>query len=396
MVDVLRGRVITPEEEISDGVVVFDAGRVSWVGTADLVPARLRAEVPEAESTPAVILPGLVDVHNHGGGGASFPDAADAQEAQRAVWEHRRYGTTRMLASLVTAAEDVLLERATMLRGLVDSGLIEGVHAEGPFLSAARCGAQNPAHLIDGDPRLVTALATALGAGLVSMTVAPDVPGSDAVVAELVGAGVLPSFGHTDAAVEVMDEALDGALDLLWAGGRRPTITHLFNGMRGLHHREPGPIPPVLAAARRGRAVVELVADGVHLHPHLVRDMFATLGAGNIALVTDAMAAAGMADGAYRLGSLDVEVADGVARLAEGGSIAGGTAHLLDVVRITHGGGVPLVDAVRAASLTPAEVIAPSCAGVPFGALRTGYRADAVVVDASWQVQQVWRDGELQ
>src|SRR5699024_1494754 len=138
----------------------------------------------------------------------------------------------------------------------------------------------------------------------------------------------------------------------------------------GLHHREPGPIPPVLAAARAGDLIVELVADGVHLHPHLVRDMFATLGAGNIALITDAMAAAGMKDGAYRLGSLDVEVAGGVARLAEGGSIAGGTAQLPDVARITAQGGVPPGGAVRSAPLTPAEHPPAAVPGPPCGRRR--------------------------
>lgn len=393
MVDVLRGRVITPEEQIGDGAVVFDEARIAWVGAVENLPGKFHPSLPVPNQIESTIFPGLVDVHNHGGGGASFPDASCVQEARQAVDEHRKHGTTRMLASLVTAAKEELLERAGMLGALIAAGEIEGVHAEGPFLSALRCGAQNPAHLIDGDPLLVAQLVEELDGRLVTMTVAPDVPGSAAVTEELVGAGVLPSFGHTDAAVEVMDEALTRARGLLAAGGRRASITHLFNGMRGLHHREPGPIPPVLAAARSGELVIELVADGVHLDPHLVRDMFTTVGAGNIALVTDAMAAAGMEDGAYRLGSLDVEVCDGIARLAQGGSIAGGTAHLLDVVRVTASGGVPLVDAVRAASLTPAELIAPGLPGAPFGALRTGYQADAVVLDADWRVRDVWRGG---
>src|SRR5699024_6919307 len=190
-----------------------------------------------------------------------------------------------------------------------------------------------------------------------------------------------------------MRAAIDAASSALAGSPRRPTITHLFNGMRPIHHREPGPVPPALAAARRGEAVVELIGDGAHLAPGIVRDVFELVGADNIALITDAMAATGMADGEYRLGSLDVVVAGGVARLAEGGSIAGGTAHLLDVVRITAQGGVPLVDAVRAASLTPAEIIQPAVPGAPFGALRIGYRADAVVVGGDWQVEEVWRDG---
>ncbi len=394
MPQLVRGRVITPEEEITDGVVVWAEGVLTWVGPAGELPAAWAADLPGADPEQ-LVLPGLVDVHNHGGGGASFPDATEAGQAVQAIAEHRRHGTTRMLASLVTASAEVLLERARLLAGLVESGEVEGVHAEGPFLSAARCGAQNPAFLRDGDPALVSALAETLAGRLVTMTVAPDVSGADAVTDALVAAGALPSYGHTDAAAEVMRAAVHRGRELLAGSGRRATVTHLCNGMPPMHHRAPGPVPVALAAAAAGDLVVELVADGVHLHPELVRDTFALVGAENIALVTDAMAAAGMSDGRYRLGSLDVEVAGGVARLAEGGSIAGGTAHLVDVVRTTVAGGVDLVAAVRSASLTPAEVVAPAVGGVPFGALRTGYRADVLLTDADLSVRAVWRDGEV-
>lgn len=393
MPQLVRGRVVTPEAEIDDGVVVCEDGLIAWVGPVDQLPERWTPDLPEDREQ--LVLPGLVDVHNHGGGGASFPDATEVDQAERAVAEHRRHGTTRMLASLVTAADEVLLDRAKLLAGLVHAGEIEGVHAEGPFLSAARCGAQNPEFLVDGDPSLVWALTEVLGKGLVTMTVAPDVPGSAAVIEALVAAGALPSYGHTDASAEVMRSAVATGRDLLAGSGRRATVTHLCNGMPPMHHRAPGPVPVALAAAAGGAVVVELVADGVHLHPELVRDVFALVGAQNIALVTDAMAAAGMSDGAYRLGSLDVEVTGGVARLAEGGSIAGGTAHLLDVVRSTVTGGVDLVAAVRSASLTPAEVIVPMVPGAPFGALRTGYRADVLVTDADLRVRAVWRDGHV-
>ncbi|WP_022918251.1 N-acetylglucosamine-6-phosphate deacetylase [Ruania albidiflava] len=393
MPQLVRGRVITPEAQIDDGVVVCDEGLIAWVGSAAALPTTWSGELPEP-APEQLLLPGLVDVHNHGGGGASFPDADNRAQAEQAVAEHRRHGTTRMLASLVTASEEVLLDRAQLLAGLVDAGEVEGVHAEGPFLAAARCGAQNPAFLRDGDPALVSALAEVLGGRLVTMTVAPDVPGAAAVIEALVGAGSLPSYGHTDAAAEVMRGAVHRGRDLMDGSGRRATVTHLCNGMPPMHHRAPGPVPVALAAAAAGDVVIELVADGVHLHPELVRDIFTLVGAQNIALVTDAMAAAGMSDGRYRLGSLDVEVAGGVARLADGGSIAGGTAHLVDVVRTTVAGGVDLVAAVRSASLTPAEVIAPVVDGAPFGALRTGYRADVLVTDADLRVQAVWRDGQ--
>jgi N-acetylglucosamine-6-phosphate deacetylase len=166
-------------------------------------------------------------------------------------------------------------------------------------------------------------------------------------------------------------------------------VTHLFNGMPPLHHRDPGPVAACLGAAARGSAVVELVADGVHLAPATVRAVFDLVGADSIALVTDAMAAAGMPDGSYVLGPVAVRVKDGVARLADGGAIAGGTAHLLDVVRETVRAGVPLVAAVRAASTTPAGVLGRT----DVGAVAEGGLADLVLVDDDLRPLRVLRRG---
>ena len=166
-------------------------------------------------------------------------------------------------------------------------------------------------------------------------------------------------------------------------------LTHLFNGMPPLHHRAPGPAGAGLMAAARGEAVVELIGDGVHLAPETVRMVFETVGRGSIALITDAMAACGMPDGRYELGGQDVEVADGVARLGSGGSIAGGTCTLLDVLRWTVGrAGVPLADAVVAATITPATTL-----GLPAGSLRPGAAADVLVVDEALRPWQVYRAG---
>ncbi|WP_034611263.1 N-acetylglucosamine-6-phosphate deacetylase [Cellulomonas sp. URHD0024] len=385
---ILRGRLVTPRGIVDDGAVVVDGATIVWVGPSDGLPPAWTLPPPTADT----LLPGLVDLHCHGGGGASFPDATDTATPRTAVDEHRRHGTTSLVASLVTAPRDVLLARTAMLADLADAGEIVGIHLEGPFLSADRCGAQNPADMLPGDASLAAGIAGAARGHLVTMTIAPEVPGVvDEVLPALVDAGAIPSIGHTDASAEQVEAAVDRGFDLLAAqGNRRLTATHLFNGMRPLHHRDPGPVAACLAAAARGELVVELVADGTHLADATVLSVFDLLGAGSIALVTDAMAATGMPDGTYQLGPMEVVVDGGVARLARGGAIAGGVAHLIDVVRNVVAAGVPLEDAVFSAATVPADVLGRR----DIGALAAGRRADVVITDADLRPLRVLLGGE--
>lgn len=399
-VEALRGRVVAPGRVLEDGVVVVEDARITWVGPAADAPSGV--VVPDARTEPPTYLPGLVDIHCHGGGGAGFPDSPDVATARRAALEHLRHGTTSLVASLVTADEDTLLARTATLAELADAGELAGIHLEGPYLSPHRCGAQDPAFMTEGRPGTVRRVAQVARGWLATMTVAPDVPGvtgRDGVAATLADVGAVPSLGHTDATDVVMAAALAEARTALAAPGARsprPTVTHLFNGMAPWHHRVPGPVPAALAAAARGDAVIELVADGVHLAPGTVRAVFSLVGAANIALVTDAMAAAGMPDGDYVLGPAAVVVRDGVARLApepgappDSGAIAGGTAHLLDVVRATVAAGVDLLDAVTAATATPAAVLGRT----DVGALAAGLRADVVELDGDMRPLRVMRAG---
>ncbi|WP_307793889.1 N-acetylglucosamine-6-phosphate deacetylase [Actinotalea soli] len=415
MTTLLRGRVVTPTGLIPDGVVAVDGGRIRWVGEAlGARAAGLGDLVEEAPVTDGYVLPGLVDLHCHGGGGASFPDARTAAEVQVAVDEHRRHGTTTVVASLVTASPEVLRSRVALLAHVAEAGEIGGIHLEGPFLSTVRCGAQDPGLILAPDPDLTSEL-LALGRGhLVTMTLAPELPGTqgtDGVAARLVRGGALPSWGHTDAGPEATRAALELSVELLRTGevgqvsspedaegggvgpvrSARATATHLFNGMRPWHHREVGPIGELLAAARRGELVLELIGDGVHLDPAVVREVWELVGPRSLVLVTDAMAAAGMPDGSYRLGSQEVVVADGAARLAGAvpGALAGGTAHLLDVVRTTVAGGVDLLDAVTMAATVPAQVLGRE----DIGALAEGRRADVLVTDAALRPLRVLRAG---
>ncbi|WP_278601768.1 N-acetylglucosamine-6-phosphate deacetylase [Actinomyces naeslundii] len=400
----LRGRVVTPDHIIDDGAVVLSGAHIAWVGPADQAArAGFADAVEQAQAAPegGYLLPGLVDVHCHGGGGESFPNAETAEQAMVSVLEHRRFGTTSLVASCVTAAPDVLRARTRVLAGLCEHGELAGIHFEGPFVSVERCGAQDPTYIIDPDAALTRELIELGGGHVVTMTIAPEKPGitgDDGVNAALIEGGALPSFGHTDSEAAPVRAALADAAariaERLEVGkpvrAPRSTATHLFNGMRPMHHRKPGPVPEFLAAAQRGECVLEMIGDGVHLNPAIVLDMFETLGRDNVVLVTDAMAAAGMADGDYVLGSQSVTVADGVARLTEGGAIAGGTAHLIDVVRTTWQGGVDLVDAVYAASVQGAQILGDSSVG----ALRAGLWADVVVTDADLRPVTVLRRGE--
>jgi N-acetylglucosamine-6-phosphate deacetylase len=416
---VVRGRVVQRSSVVDDGVVVASGGRVTFAGSVpDAVAAGHGPAVGSVPPAPeAYVLPGLVDLHNHGGGGVSFPDVASASDAMTGVLEHRRHGTTTLLASLVTAQPAVLLERAAVLAELAVAGEIEGLHAEGPFLSHRRRGAHNPADLQEGSVDLVRDLAKAARGFLRTMTIAPEVPGvtgPGGVADALVESGVLPSLGHTDGTTEQAEaliEQVTAALAAAGSGLGPMTATHLFNGMRPLHHRKPGPIAACLAAAARGDMVVELIGDGVHLDPATVRSVFDMVGSDQVMLVTDAMAAAGMADGRYDLGPMAVEVHDGVARIATEdvsdaqvtgvtpssdtsgvaeGPIAGGTAHLIDVVRRAVTGGVPLVDAVRSATSVPARVLGLTG---EVGCLEPGARADILVTDARLRPVRVLRHG---
>lgn len=387
---VFCGTVITPTKQIPNAAVKIRGSIITEVGSEGEVLADFSGPVHRAE----YILPGLVDIHCHGGGGQSFPDATTPAEAQIAIDEHRAHGTTTLVASTVTAAPQTLRERTANLRQACDAGELDGIHWEGPFISQARCGAQDPELIIAPDAPLTAQLCEIAGPFATTMTLAPEAPGVNAVVETLITRGALPSFGHTDAGPQAVLEALTFAEGVFARSAsvraRRATVTHLFNGMRPLHHRDPGPIMPLLRAAAAGEVVVELIADGEHVDRQLVLQVIELVGRENCVFVTDAMAAAGMADGQYRLGSMDVTVADGCARLTDSGNLAGGTSHLLDQVRGMHQVGLDLVDACYLAATSPAHAIGRS----DVGAIARGYYADLVLCDSALTPTAVVRRGE--
>ncbi|NMX04247.1 N-acetylglucosamine-6-phosphate deacetylase [Mobiluncus mulieris] len=403
----VRGRVVTPDSILVDGAIVIQDQEIIWIGEApEAQAAGFGAQVVAADSPTdgRYILPGLVDVHCHGGGGQSFPDAKTADEALTAVWEHRLHGTTTLVTSLVTQSPEVLRRQAQMLADLADAGEIAGIHFEGPFVSEAHKGAQDAHYIQAPNPALTRELMIVTRNHTVTMTLAPEEKrafGSGSVAEVLIENGALPSYGHTDCDSETMRNAAlwtREKLGLTPEGVRRSpryTITHLFNGMEPFHHRQPGPVLEAIADAAGGGAVLELIGDGVHLHPDAVRAVYELVGRDSIVFVTDAMAAAGVADGDYVLGGQAVIVQEGRAYLrnedGSTGSLAGGTAHLLDVVRNSwRNSGLPLIDAVYCASMQGAKILGES---ERIGSLQAGKLADMVAVDENLYPLQVYRRG---
>ncbi len=385
----VRGRLVTPVEEVVDGVVAVEASTIVYVGpTGEWTQRHPEVPLPEPAGT---LLPGLVDIHCHGGGGKALTTTVPG-EARAAAAHHAGNGTTSLVASLVTAAPDVLLDQVRALAPLVKAGELAGLHLEGPFLSHARCGAQAPEFLTDPDLDVIDALLAVADGTLEVMTLAPELPGAAEAATRLRAGGVSVALGHSDASYSVFRSALR---DLDGAG----LVTHLGNAMPPFHHRAVGPVGAALEEAAAGRAAVEVIGDGVHVEDGFVALVFATAAPESVVLVTDAMAAAGMPDGDYVLGPQEVHVRAGVARLgsgsagdAESRSIAGGTSSLVEVVaRTVRSAGVPMVDAVRAASQTPARIL--GLAGER-GALVAGHTADLLVTDDELRPVQVMRRGE--
>jgi N-acetylglucosamine-6-phosphate deacetylase len=365
-------RVITPDGVIDNGVIEMADGLIRSVSGRDT--STVRADV-EARLDGGWVVPGFIDLHMHGGGGHDVTRSPDAMA--RAVAFHRSHGTTRTLVSLMAQPVDVTCAQLDWIADLTRRGDVLGAHLEGPFLSAAQCGAQRPENLQAPD-RLVLQKLLQAGQGSVrTVTVAPEPAGALEVIADLVDAGVVAAIGHTAASYEQAMAAITAGASL---------ATHVFNAMGRFEQRAPG----AAGAALDAGIYLEVIADGTHLHDALVR-LITRTAPGRTAFITDAISAAGASDGMYTLGDQSVLVTDGQARLPNADSLAGSTVTMGDTFRrVVRSVGLSIADAVEATSATPARVL-----GVDdrFGSIAPGRAADLVVLDDDLHVQRVMTGG---
>lgn len=364
--------MVTDRGIIESGWVRIEGQVIADVGIGD-------ADAPlDVDLHGRTLVPGFVDQHCHGGGGASFV-TTDPAEAYRAALTHLQHGTTSIMASLVAGSREALIGQIEALSPLVDQGVIEGIHLEGPWISPLHCGAHDPAQLRNPDQAEVGEL-LAVGGGRIKMvTIAPELHGAIQAIHQIVRAGAIAAIGHTDADYTRTLEAINAGATV---------ATHLTNAMRPLHHRDPGAMGALLLSPN---VTIELIADGVHVHPVVLKLMEREAGTHRIALITDAMAAAGSADGRYLLGDLEVDVVDGTARLAEGGAIAGSTLTLDRALRfIVLQGGQLLSDAVTMLSAVPARTLGLD----DRGSISRGKRADLIILGPRLSVDAVMRRGD--
>lgn len=368
-------RKLDVDGQVDDFWMLVDGDSITETGSGRL--PKTEGAVDRVDVGGDWLVPGFIDLHCHGGGGHSYDDSAD--EITSAIATHRAHGTTRSVLSLVANPLAQLRASLEVIAELTESDpTVLGSHLEGPFLAEGRRGAHNPAYLRTPLPYELEELIGASRDTLRQLTIAPELPGAFEAIDVLVEAGVAVAIGHTEADFALAQEAFDRGARIL---------THAFNAMNGIHHRAPGPI---VAAFEDERVTIELILDGLHVHPD-VAGMTFRAAPGRIALVTDAMAAAGSNDGDYRLGSLNVTVRDGLAVLSGTDTIAGSTL-TQDVAlrRAVQDADVHPVEAIGALTAVPARALGLEHR---FGYLKPGYAADAVVLDAGLHLKRVWANG---
>ena len=352
-------------------------------GDVEVEEGRITAVIPHPCQPTAMLLPGLIDIHVHGNSGADVSDG-DGEGLLRMARFLAINGTTGFSPASMTLPEETLARAYRTAAQLhqacpSDAARLYALTMEGPFFSAEKKGAQNAAYLHAPDAGMLARLQKE-AEGLIRIAcVAPELPGAMEFIEAAAAAGIRVSLAHTAADYDTAAAAFDRGASHL---------THTFNAMQPMLHRVPGPIA---AAAERDNVTAELIADGLHVHPAMVRMAFRMFGPGRVCLISDAISACGMPDGTYMLGGQQIHVTGSRATLADG-ILAGSVATLFACLRNAIRFGIPAEEAVRAATATPARVIGIDDEA---GAIREGYSADLLLCSLDWELQAVCLRGQM-
>lgn len=375
--------VFTPTEVIERGsVVISDDGRIAYAGPMEGAP---RADGLHLDMRGRILVPGFIDVHVHGGKGIDFGTPGQIAENLSTYSEWvASTGIAGFLCSIAAPDAEALVQMVRAYADVLDRGVpgaeALGLHLEGPFISKEKKGAFNPSWIRQPDMGEAEVILQAGRGWIRQMTLAPELPGAQDVAARFRAAGVVVSMGHTNADYELASAALRGNFT---------HVTHTFNAQRGFQHREPGVFGAILTS---DEVTAELIADTIHVHPGAMKMLIRCLGTDRVVLITDAMAGAGLPDGTYELVGHTVTVKEGRAMLADG-TLAGSTVTLNQCVRNVHQQvGVPLLEAVKMASLNPARAIGFVDR---LGSIAVGKDASLAVIDEQVNVYMTLVKGRI-
>lgn len=371
----IKGGFLITLNEVIKGNLLISEGKIAKMGPNLQIS---KGKVVRAEGL--YIGPGFIDTHVNGGGGRGFMECT-AEAFKTAVNFHLRHGTTGLLPTAVAAPFEQMREFLKLVSSFQERiPIVLGVHFNGPFVSPKRCGAINPEFILKPSAEKFHNLVEGLENVVKIVTLAPEEEGSEDLINAILKIGAVPSLGHSDATYDEAMQAIDNGVK---------HFTHVFNAMRELHHREPGAVGATLDSEE---VTIELIADGRHVHPALIRLLIKAKERDSISLVTDAISATGMSDGEYRLGDVPVFVQNGIARLKTG-TFAGSTLTmdraLKNLVEFT---GISLPVAIRMASLNPARTLGISDRK---GSLELGKDADIVIFDSKYKIHYTIISGEI-
>ena len=372
-------RIINGSVFVGEGFVERDV----FVAEGRFVGEAARAEGGQTvDAAGCYVIPGLVDLHFHGSAGADISDGDLAGLHRMGAYEASR-GVTAMCPATMTLPEDVLVraaQAAAAYEPAADEAALVGINMEGPFISPSKVGAQNPDYVRNPSAEEFRRLQEAADGLFKLVDIAPEEPGAEEFIREMANE-VRISLAHTCTDYDTAVRAFE-------LGARQ--LTHLYNAMDPMHHRKPGPIP---AAVEHGEVTAEIIADGVHIHPAMVRLAFQLFGDDRMILISDTLRAAGLEDGTYDLGGQDVTVRGPVATI-DNGALAGSVSDLMRCLTVAvRDMGIPLASAVKAASANPARALGLDAER---GAIEAGKVADAVLLDKeTLDVRAVVLRGEL-